>query len=65
MTASSETKDQDIVLLQPLGAREKQILKPRREKKQDICHGFFEFPLERITTLSYRCPGRFYGKKYK
>ena len=46
MTNSSEKKkDQDTVLLQPWGTRGKQVLKPRREIKQHICHGFFQFPL--------------------
>lgn len=46
MTNSSEKKkDQDTVLLQPWGTRGKQVPEPRREIKQHIRHGFFQFPL--------------------
>lgn len=45
MTNSSEKKkDQDTVLFTAIGNKRKQVPEPRREIKQHISHGFFQFP---------------------
>lgn len=59
MIALSERKDQDIVLLLPLGTREKQVLKPRREIKQHICNVFFQFPLGKNNYSKLPLSGKF------